>query len=125
MTSYAESLLTPDERVLRRERQHPIALLLDSWLAIVLWAAAIGLIVVRFLLPDEIVGRDLFGSSTWFGTAGLAVTWLTLLGGILVLALRWWWWRTRCGVRRTPKPSCCTPSRSGCTGATGRIWRTW
>lgn len=95
MAGYAESLLTPDERVLRRERQHPIVLLLDSWLAIVLWTATIVLIVVQFLLPDEIVGRDLFGSATWFGTAGIAVTWLTLLGGILVLALRWWWWRTQ------------------------------
>ena len=38
MGTYAESLLTPDERVLRRERQHPIALVLDSWMAIILWA---------------------------------------------------------------------------------------
>ena len=30
MGTYAESLLTPDERILRRERQHPIALVLDD-----------------------------------------------------------------------------------------------
>ena len=45
MGTYAESLLTPDEKVLRRERQHPVALLLDSWLAIIFWGAAIILLV--------------------------------------------------------------------------------
>lgn len=95
MGSYAESLLTPDEKILRRERQHPIALLLDSWLAIVLWTATIILLLIQVFLPEEFFGRDLFSSGTWFGTAGMAITWLTLLAGIIVLAVRWWWWRTQ------------------------------
>jgi hypothetical protein len=95
MGTYAESLLTPDEKVLRRERQHPIALILDSWPAIILWTATIILLVVRVFLPEELAGRDLFGSDTWFGTIGITATWLTLLGGIIVLAVRWWWWRTQ------------------------------
>jgi hypothetical protein len=95
MGTYAESLLTPDEKVLRRERQHPVALLLDSWLAIIFWGAAIILLVVQLLLPREVFDRNLFGSDTWFGTVGIAATWLALLGGIIVIASRWWWWRTQ------------------------------
>jgi hypothetical protein len=95
MGSYADSLLTRDEKVLRRERQHPIALILDSWLAIVLWAATIILIVVRLVLPRDVFGRDLFGQETWFGQVGTVLTLSTLLGGILVVAVRWWWWRTQ------------------------------
>ena len=95
MGTYAESLLTPDEKVLRRERQHPVALILDSWLAIILWGATIILLLIRIFLPEQVAGRDLFGSGTWFGTAGTTVTWITLLAGIVVLAWRWWWWRTQ------------------------------
>ena len=95
MGTYAESLLTPDERVLRRERQHPIALILDSWLAIILWTATIILLIVRVIVPDEVAGRDLFGPGTWFADLGTLVTLLTLVGGIIVLAWRWWWWRTQ------------------------------
>jgi hypothetical protein len=95
MGTYAESLLTPDEKVLRRERQHPIALLLDSWLAIIFWGATAILLVVRVLLPDEVFGWDLFGQNTWFNDAGTIVTWITLLGGVVVVAVRWWWWRTQ------------------------------
>ncbi|HKZ90936.1 MAG TPA: PH domain-containing protein [Candidatus Limnocylindrales bacterium] len=95
MGTYAESLLTPDEKVLKRERQHPIALILDSWLAIIFWGATIILLVIRVLLPDEVLGRDLFSDDTWFGTAGTTLTWITLLCGIIVVAVRWWWWRTQ------------------------------
>ncbi len=95
MGTYAESLLTPEERVLRRERQHPIALILDSWLAIILWTATIVLLVVRVIVPDEVAGRDLFGSGTWFADLGTLATLITLVGGIIVLAWRWWWWRTQ------------------------------
>ena len=58
MGTYAESLLTPDERVLRRERQHPVALILDSWLAIILWSITAILILVKVILPHELFGRD-------------------------------------------------------------------
>ena len=95
MGTYAESLLTPDEKVLRRERQHPIALILDSWLAIILWGVTIVLLIIRIFLPEEVAGRDLFGSGTWFGDLGTVITWVTLLAGIVVLAWRWWWWRTQ------------------------------
>lgn len=95
MGTYAESLLTPDERVLRRERQHPIALILDSWPAIILWGITILLIIARVAVPDEVVGRNLFGDDTLFGSIGMAATLITLLLGIGVVAVRWWWWRTQ------------------------------
>ena len=95
MGTYAESLLTPDERVLRRERQHPIALVLDSWPAIILWGITIVLILARIFVPDEFLGRNVFGDDTWFGSLGMAATLITLLGGIAVVAIRWWWWRTQ------------------------------
>jgi hypothetical protein len=95
MGTYAESLLTPDERVLRRERQHPIALILDSWMAIILWAITAVLIIARVIVPEEFLGRNLFGPGTWIGSIGMVLTLLTLLGGIVVVAVRWWWWRTQ------------------------------
>lgn len=95
MGTYAESLLTPDEKVLRRERQHPIALVLDSWAAIILWSATVILLIIRFVLPEEMFGRDLFGTGTWFGELTTLLTLLTLVGGIIVVAWRWWWWRTQ------------------------------
>jgi len=95
MGTYAESLLTPDERVLRRERQHPIALILDSWPAIILWGITIVLIIARFFIPEEIAGRQLFGDDTLFGSIGMAASLITLLLGIAVVAWRWWWWRTQ------------------------------
>lgn len=93
--SYAESLLTPDERVLRRERQHPIVLILDSWLAIILWVTAIVLIIIQLFLPEDFFGYDLFSSDTWFGTASAVATLAIVLAGVIVVAWRWWWWRTQ------------------------------
>jgi hypothetical protein len=95
MGTYAESLLTPEERVLRRERQHPIALILDSWAAIILWGATIVMIIVRVVLPNEIADRDLFGPDTLFADVANFAILITLIGGIVVLAWRWWWWRTQ------------------------------
>lgn len=99
MGSYAESLLTPDEKVLMRQRQHWLVLILDSWLAIILWGATILLIVAQFLLPEEIDFFGFFtldmGTGSLIGEAGMVLTFLTLLGGIIVVALRWWWWRTQ------------------------------
>jgi len=95
MGTYAESLLTPEERVLRRERQHPIALILDSWLAIILWGVTIVLVVARVIVPDEVLGNNLFGDDTLIGSLGMAATLITLLAGIVVVAIRWWWWRTQ------------------------------
>jgi uncharacterized membrane protein YdbT with pleckstrin-like domain len=95
MGTYAESLLTPDEKVLRRERQHPIALLLDSWLAIILWGAVVVLLLVRLILPADVFGTNLFGDGTWFSDLGSALTLILLLAGVVVVAVRWWWWRTQ------------------------------
>jgi uncharacterized membrane protein YdbT with pleckstrin-like domain len=95
MGTYAESLLTPDEKVLRRERQHPIALLLDSWLAIILWGAVVVLLLVRLILPADVFGWNLFGDGTWFSDMGAALTLILLFAGVIVVALRWWWWRTQ------------------------------
>ena len=95
MGSYAESLLTPDEKVLTRERQHWLALILDSWLAMVLWGITIILLIVRILLPKDFFGYDLFGTNTWFGTVGTLVTFITLVAGVVVVLIRWRWWRTQ------------------------------
>ena len=95
MGTYAESLLTPDERVLRRERQHPIALIADSWMAIIVWFVTIVLIIARIIIPDEIAGYRVFGDDTLFGSVGMAATLITLLLGIAIVAWRWWWWRTQ------------------------------
>jgi hypothetical protein len=95
MGTYAESLLTPDEGVIMRERQHPIALILDSWAAIILWGVAIVLILVRLILPEEFFGFHLFGEGTLFGSLGSAATLIAVLLGIVVVAWRWWWWRTQ------------------------------
>lgn len=95
MGTYAESLLTPDERVLRRERQHPIALILDSWPAIIVWGITIILVVARIIVPEEVLGRNVFGDDTLIGSLGMAATLFTLLLGIAIVAWRWWWWRTQ------------------------------
>lgn len=95
MGSYAESLLTKDEVVLVRERQHWTALVLDSWLAIILWGITSVLIIVGILLPEDLFGYDLFGSGTWFSTISTSLVLVTLLLGIIVVLLRWWWWRTQ------------------------------
>jgi len=95
MGTYAESLLTPDERVLRRERQHPIALILDSWAAIIVWGITIVLVIARFIVPEEVLGQNVFGDDTLIGSIGMAATLVTLLLGIGIVAWRWWWWRTQ------------------------------
>ena len=95
MGTYAESLLTPDERVLRRERQHPIALILDSWAAIIIWGITIVLIIARFNLPEEVLGRNVLGDDTLIGSIGMSATLFTLLLGIAIVAWRWCWWRTQ------------------------------
>jgi hypothetical protein len=95
MGTYAESLLTPDERVMRRERQHPIALILDSWMAIILWGITLVLIIARIIVPNDGLLGDWLGPDTLIGSLGMAATLVTLLAGIVVVALRWWWWRTQ------------------------------
>jgi hypothetical protein len=93
MGTYAESLLTTDERIIVRERQHWLALILDSWLAIILWGAAIVLVILRLFLPDEFFGVSI--TSGGIGDTLTLITLLTILGGVIVVAVRWWWWRTQ------------------------------
>lgn len=93
MGTYAESLLTTDEKIIVRERQHWLALILDSWLAVILWGATVVLVVVRLFLPDEFFGVSI--TSGGIGDALTLITLLTILGGVIVVAVRWWWWRTQ------------------------------
>jgi hypothetical protein len=93
MGTYAESLLTADEKIIVRERQHWLALILDSWLAVIFWGATIVLILAKLLLPD-----DFFGVTLTSGTIGDLISLLillTLLGGVITVGVRWWWWRTQ------------------------------
>lgn len=84
MASYAETLLAPGEVVVHRSRQHWLSLILDSRLAIVLWAIVVGALIVSF------IGN--FGGI--LATALLALEGVALVGGILVVLWRWWHWRT-------------------------------
>lgn len=99
MGTYAESLLTADERIVMRQRQHWLALILDSWLAIVLWGATIVLLIIQVMLPEEIDIAGLatlsFAGGSILGESGRLLTLLTLLGGVIVVAVRWWWWQTQ------------------------------
>ena len=81
--------------MLRRERQHPIALVLDSWAAIIVWGITIVLVIARLIVPEEVLGRNVFGDDTLVGSLGMAATLITLLLGIAIVAWRWWWWRTQ------------------------------
>lgn len=83
MGSYAETLLAPGEIVVHRSRQHWLSLILDSRLAIVLWAIVIGAVIV-----------SLTGWLDFIGGILLALEGVALVGGILVVLWRWWHWRT-------------------------------
>lgn len=84
MGSYAETLLAPGEIVVHRSRQHWLSLILDSRLAIVLWAIVIGALIVSW------IGNF----SGFIATTLLALEGIALVGGILVVLWRWWHWRT-------------------------------
>jgi hypothetical protein len=84
MASYAETLLAPGEVVVHRSRQHWLSLILDSRLAIVLWAIVIGALIVSWIGRfDGLIAQGL-----------LALEGIALVGGILVVLWRWWHWRT-------------------------------
>jgi hypothetical protein len=80
--AYADSLLTQGEKILLRSRQHLLALILDSRIAIVFWAVAIIAIIVRFWLDLQGTAGDLIN----------LVVLVSLLGGIIIVAFRWWDW---------------------------------
>jgi hypothetical protein len=83
MGTYSDSLLTKDEVVIMRQRQHWLSLLLDSRIAIVLWGLTLLFVILRLTLFQGGFPSDLM---VWI--AGI-----TLLAGIVVVAFRWWAWR--------------------------------
>jgi hypothetical protein len=84
MGSYSESLLAPGETVVHRSHQHWLSLILDSRIAIVLWAIVVGAVAVGFL--------PVFNSGL-IAQALLALEGVALVLGIIVVAWRWWNWR--------------------------------
>ena len=83
MGSYSESLLAPGETVVYRSHQHWLSLILDSRIAIVLWAIVVGAVIVSFINPfNGLIAQTL-----------LALEGIALVGGIIVVAWRWWNWR--------------------------------
>ena len=85
MGSYAESLLTQGERVVHREKQHWLSLVLDSRLAILFWAITIIAVILRLtVLSDQGFGE----------VTGLIVL-FSLFAGIVIVAFRWWVWTTQ------------------------------
>lgn len=85
MGSYADSMLAKGEEVITRERQHWLALVLDSRMTLVLWAAAIALWLLRvFLHLDGLLAQIIDWGSI-----------ITLLAGLAVLTFRWLRWRAQ------------------------------
>ncbi len=85
MGSYAETLLAPGETVVHRSRQHWLSLILDSRLAIVLWAIVVGAVIVSWITRfDGLIAQ------TFLALEGIA-----FLGGVIIVAWRWWNWRTQ------------------------------
>jgi len=83
MGNYSESLLAPGETVVHRSHQHWLSLILDSRIAIVLWATAIIAIVISFFTRlDGMIAQ-----------AFLAVEGIAIALGVIVVAWRWWNWR--------------------------------
>jgi hypothetical protein len=84
--TYADSLLSEGETVIRRERQHWLALLLDSRAAIGVWLVALlVLIVLWFLVPSlQGTGRTILN---YLFTGAVII-------GAVIFAVRWWQWRT-------------------------------
>jgi uncharacterized membrane protein YdbT with pleckstrin-like domain len=80
--AYADSLLTQGETILLRSRQHILALILDSRLAIVFWTVAVIAVIVRLWLNLRDTAGDLIS----------LVVLVSLLGGIIIVAFRWWEW---------------------------------
>lgn len=82
MGTYADSLLTQGEVVIRRERQHWLALFLETRLAILGWLIALVLLVIAFNNRGGV--RD-----------GLSLGALAIIAlGLLFFAYRFWHWKT-------------------------------
>ena len=84
MGTYADSLLTHGEVVLRRAKKHWLSLFLESRLSILLWVIAILVLVVVFGRNR----RDSINDGLSLESLGL------ILLGLLFFAWRWWHWTT-------------------------------
>ena len=84
MGTYADSLLTQGEVVLRRERQHWLSLFLESRVSILLWIlAVVGLVVVLVRNRSDSISN------------GLSVGALIIIVvGLAFFLFRWWHWKT-------------------------------
>lgn len=94
MGSYAESLLTPDEHALTRERQHWTALLISFWVAL-FWGAFLILLLIGIFLPEDVFGYDLFSAGTWLGDGYVLITLIVLAAALITFGIRYWKWRTQ------------------------------
>jgi hypothetical protein len=81
--AYADSLLTAGEKILVRGRQHWLALVLDSRLAVLFWAVAIVAIVLRIWLNLRDSASDIVN----------LVTLVAVVGGLVIVGFRWWDWK--------------------------------
>ncbi len=84
MGSYADSLLTDGEVVLRREHQHWLSLFLESRLSVLLWG--LGLLGLLFVFWRNM--RDGLDNVVSLGALAL------ILIGVAFFIFRWWHWRT-------------------------------
>ena len=84
MGSYADSLLTDGETVLRREHQHWLSLFLESRLSVLLWG--LGLLALVFVAWRN-VGD---GVDNTISIGALVI----ILAGVAFFIFRWWNWKT-------------------------------
>jgi hypothetical protein len=84
MGSYADSLLTDGEVVLRREHQHWLSLFIESRLSILLWG--LGILALLFVGWRN-VGD---GVDDTISIGALVI----IVAGLLFFLYRWWHWRT-------------------------------
>jgi hypothetical protein len=85
MGSYAETLLAPGEVVVHRSHQHWLSLILESVFSIILWAVALGGIILSLLWTWN---NPIAAQARLFVVAGAIIL------GVALLAWRWWHWRT-------------------------------
>jgi hypothetical protein len=86
MGTYADSLLTDGEVVLRREHQHWLSLFLESRLSIFLWGVGLLALIVILLRPPH--QTDVIDTGVSWGAL------IIILAGVVFFLYRWWHWRT-------------------------------
>lgn len=84
MGTYAESLLSDGEVIVKREHQHWLALILDSRAAVALWVIGLFLLLAIVIANLSGTAKDLLS----YVALGAFIL------GLLIFAWRWWTWRT-------------------------------